>query len=129
MIAITLALVIRIKFHKKSHTASINFWRVYDMHIILYKTSFAILSCKVRELFTVDTYTLSLCRYCTLWILVHCHWADVTVDMLVDCLCFSVTVDTCTLSLCWCHVVPHGDCSHHPNTHQGDILSLVVMKV
>ena len=41
----------------------------------------------------------------------------------------SFTVDTCTLSLCWCRVVPHKDCSHHPCTHNGDALSLVVVRV
>ena len=40
-----------------------------------------------------------------------------------------ITVDTCTLSLWWCRVVPHGDCSHHPHTHHGETLSLVVMRV
>ena len=27
------------------------------------------------------------------------------------------TLNTCTLSLCWCCIVPHRDCSHYPHTH------------
>lgn len=40
-----------------------------------------------------------------------------------------ITVDTGTQSLCWYHAVPHRDCSDHPHTGHGGVLSLLFVRV